>query len=286
MGNMCTGIQARKDIQYNNETTSNSFINNIRDSNNPINNQSVPPPNTNANYTPNLNVTTPQYLSTSENYELKKEKEKIKDLSENLNMQKTQINEIIDKNDNLEKENQKLKETDPIQEQINKMKLENQKLKLSIQKRNKLISDLKDKCNEQHAMIKTINSKIENIKKFIPDKTIRDKENEKFEEQLAIAAVNEQIMKELCGGGSDMVGMTKIFEGDDKNKDINKKIEKIPQIYYKDNKYENPECTICFDIFKENELLKQLKCNHIFHKECLSQWLLNNSKCPICNKIC
>ena len=77
---MCTGIQARKDIQYNNETTSNSFINNIRDSNNPINNQSVPPPNTNANYTPNLNVTTPQYLSTSENYELKKEKEKIKKL--------------------------------------------------------------------------------------------------------------------------------------------------------------------------------------------------------------
>ena len=202
------------------------------------------------------------------------------------------INKIIKEDDKVINEKEKeseseknVKETDPIQEQINKMKLENQKLKLSIQKRNKLISDLKDKCNEQHAMIKTINSKIENIKKFIPEKTIRDKENEKFEEQLAIAAVNEQIMKEICGGGSDMVGMNKIFEGDDKNKDINKKIEKIPQIYYKDNKYENPECTICFDIFKENELLKQLKCNHIFHKECLSQWLLNNSKCPICNKI-
>ena len=203
------------------------------------------------------------------------------------------INKIIKEDDKVINEKEKeseseknVKETDPIQEQINKMKLENQKLKLSIQKRNKLISDLKDKCNEQHAMIKTINSKIENIKKFIPDKTIRDKENEKFEEQLAIAAVNEQIMKEICGGGSDMVGMNKIFDGGDKNKDINKKIEKIPQIYYKDNKYENPECTICFDIFKENELLKQLKCNHIFHKECLSQWLLNNSKCPICNKIC
>ena len=204
------------------------------------------------------------------------------------------INKILKEDDKLiiikdkEKESEKeIKELDPIKEQINKMKLENEKLKASVQKRFKLISDLKDKCNEQHIMIKEIYKKIENIKKFIPEKSIHIKENEKFEEQLAIAAVNEQIMKEICGGdNNDIIGMNKIFEGEDKNKSIKKKIEKIAQIYYRYNQYENPECTICFDLFKENELLKQLKCNHIFHKECLSQWLLNNANCPICNKIC
>ena len=201
------------------------------------------------------------------------------------------INKILKEDDKLIKEKEVesekvIKEIDPIQEEINKMKLENEKLKLSVKKRNKVISDLQDKCNEQHKMMKELITKIENIKKFIPEKTIKNQKNEKFEEQLAIAAVNEQIMKELYEGNNDMNGINKIFEDKDKNKNINKKIEKLAQIYYKDNKYGNPECTICFDLFKENELLKQLKCNHIFHKECLSQWLLNNNKCPICNKFC
>ena len=36
---------------------------------------------------------------------------------------------------------------------------------------------------------------------------------------------------------------------------------------------------------KLDELLKQLKCSHIFHKECLSQWFLNQNNCPYCNQI-
>ena len=201
------------------------------------------------------------------------------------------INKIIKEDDkhikDKEQESEKvIKEIDPIQEQINKMKLENEKLKLIVKKRNKMIADLTDKSNEQHKMMKEISAKIENIRKFIPEKTIKNRKKEKFEEQLAIAAVNEQIMKEICEGSNDMIGMNKIFEDKDKNKNINKKIEKMAQIYYKDNMHGNPECAICFDIFKENELLTQLKCNHVFHKECLSQWLLNNNNCPICNKIC
>ena len=41
-------------------------------------------------------------------------------------------------------------------------------------------------------------------------------------------------------------------------------------------------CTICLEEFKFNEELKKLKCNHIFHKECLEPWLNNKRKCPIC----
>ena len=99
-------------------------------------------------------------------------------------------------------------------------------------------------------------------------------------------AVNEQIMKEICAGSEGQGVMNKIFEGKNKNDGIKNKIDNISQVYYKCNKYDNFECSICFDEFKENELLKQLRCKHIFHKECLSQWLLNEKKCPICNKIC
>ena len=166
------------------------------------------------------------------------------------------------------------------------MKQENKILLEKVEKRNKLIINLKDQIDDQKIKMAEYMMKIDNIKKFIPEKSIKNKQNEKFEEQLAIAAVNEQIMKEICDGSDGHGVMNKIFNGDKKDNIMKNKIEQITQVYYKTNKFENFECTICFDIFKENELLKQLNCKHIFHKECLSQWLLNENKCPVCEKIC
>ena len=91
-------------------------------------------------------------------------------------------------------------------------------------------------------------------------------------------------MKEICANSDSNGVMNKIFEGKDKNLNMKNKIDQFKQVYYKANKFDNFECSICFDIFKEDELLKQLNCKHIFHKECLSQWLLNENKCPSCNK--
>ena len=200
-------------------------------------------------------------------------------------------NNIINKVDN---NINKINELSPTQEQIIKLKRENEELRKHVDKRGKLIIDLKDRCNEQKTMINELVKKIENIKKFIPENAFkkdkeRQKEKDKLEEQLAIAAVEEQIIKELCPENSNQATMDQIFneKNDDKQKNIIKdKIMKIPQIYYKSNKYINCECSICFDQFKENEMLKQLPCEHIFHKECLGQWFLNMNNCPFCNQIC
>ena len=211
-----------------------------------------------------------------------------KEIFDNKNNNAYNKTKNINENNEIINDNEKKSEVeiDPIKERINKMKLENEKLRSSILKRNKLINELKDKCNEQKMMMAEMITKIDNIKKFIPDKSIKNKQNEKFEEQLAIEAVNEQIMKEICASSDEHGVMNKIFEGKDKNLNMKNKIEQIKQVYYKTNKFDNFECSICFDIFKENELLKQLNCKHIFHKECLSQWLLNENKCPACNKYC
>jgi len=53
---------------------------------------------------------------------------------------------------------------------------------------------------------------------------------------------------------------------------------------YKDlNLNEFKECLICIDNFnKEDEIIK-IKCNHIFHKNCIKSWLCEESnKCPVC----
>jgi hypothetical protein len=45
------------------------------------------------------------------------------------------------------------------------------------------------------------------------------------------------------------------------------------------------DCSICIDnLRKGNEVIK-LKCNHIFHKECIKSYLMNyDNKCPLCRK--
>ena len=45
------------------------------------------------------------------------------------------------------------------------------------------------------------------------------------------------------------------------------------------------ECSICLDIFKENEKYIQLPCpenNHCFHNNCIKEWLSRNNTCPLC----
>jgi len=46
----------------------------------------------------------------------------------------------------------------------------------------------------------------------------------------------------------------------------------------------NEICTICLENFLINDKINILGCNHIFHKECLDNWFINNN-CPLCRKI-
>ena len=48
---------------------------------------------------------------------------------------------------------------------------------------------------------------------------------------------------------------------------------------------ENNREQFCFCMEeKENAEFVKLNCNHIFHTECLAQWLVNNNSCPNCRE--
>ncbi len=53
---------------------------------------------------------------------------------------------------------------------------------------------------------------------------------------------------------------------------------------YLERECQNKECAVCLRGFREGESVKQLAChpNHIFHPECLHQWLCEKLTCPIC----
>ena len=49
-------------------------------------------------------------------------------------------------------------------------------------------------------------------------------------------------------------------------------------------------CSICLEPLYNKEDLENnkpvisLKCNHMFHKECLDPWVINNKCCPLCKR--
>ena len=45
------------------------------------------------------------------------------------------------------------------------------------------------------------------------------------------------------------------------------------------------ECTICIDNYKIGNIVRQLKCSHTFHQECIDKWLVHNNMCPNCRQI-
>ena len=45
----------------------------------------------------------------------------------------------------------------------------------------------------------------------------------------------------------------------------------------------NDECSICLCNMDNDEFIKILKCNHVFHNKCIEQWFIKSTICPICS---
>lgn len=47
---------------------------------------------------------------------------------------------------------------------------------------------------------------------------------------------------------------------------------------------EAEECSLCLDHFKKGEDILTLPCEHFFHENCLTPWLIKSNLCPMCKR--
>ena len=48
---------------------------------------------------------------------------------------------------------------------------------------------------------------------------------------------------------------------------------------------EQPTCAICLCELDDGDMIKELRCKHIFHSECIDPWLINERAiCPVCRQ--
>lgn len=88
--------------------------------------------------------------------------------------------------------------------------------------------------------------------------------------------------------GSSEASEADIEEGNRKKIDILLKTSLAPQKYNKKMGIKDGNtCTICIEDFKENKSRVSITpCKHVFHYQCLSNWMVKNvmnPKCPNCN---
>lgn len=67
----------------------------------------------------------------------------------------------------------------------------------------------------------------------------------------------------------------------DKQK-IRKELSRMADCTFRDG-MDTTECSICLMDYKRKEKLRQLTCQHTFHKRCVDRWFLKGSvSCPLC----
>ena len=237
----------------------------------------------------------------------------------NENSKKITNNKIIN-NENeiknkLSKEIYKTRDkTEKINELYNKMKKQNALLQHELLKREEAIDNYVKKYENQdniiknlefilneltnnknspdrlnHELLNDINKINNNINNNFNDEILNDDifYDDNFQEELAIQAVDQQIMDELCPN-PDLMSYEQLLDLEDNVGKVNKgltekQIDNLPFTkYHQKISKDIDKCIICMDEFKRRERVKLLPCGHIFHNNCIKEWLLKENTCPFC----
>ena len=70
----------------------------------------------------------------------------------------------------------------------------------------------------------------------------------------------------------------------EKEKDLNTILKFLPIWEVRENKRHdnNNNCVVCLSEFQIGDIISALPCCHVFHTECVKNWLKNELSCPVC----
>eukprot|EP00929_Paragymnodinium_shiwhaense_P101759 TRINITY_DN6491_c0_g1_i1.p1 TRINITY_DN6491_c0_g1~~TRINITY_DN6491_c0_g1_i1.p1 ORF type:complete len:136 (-),score=34.87 TRINITY_DN6491_c0_g1_i1:165-572(-) len=93
-------------------------------------------------------------------------------------------------------------------------------------------------------------------------------------------AVEGHIMHVGEDGTLDMGNMDRSLGASDEE------IKKLPsaKVASKEALGDQTKCAICQDGYEPGEDIKTLPCGHLYHLECVDQWLQVSKACPLCEK--
>jgi len=85
-----------------------------------------------------------------------------------------------------------------------------------------------------------------------------------YEEMLALEEHMGKVIKGLTEEELDSIPTEKVCTHDQERLD------------------EEKACSVCLEDLLEDEVVRRLRCDHIFHIPCVDNWLRENKTCPVC----
>jgi len=129
-------------------------------------------------------------------------------------------------------------------------------------------------------------------------------EPEKRENVIASVIITKRVTKKSDDGGiefseqnntalvsqnaEDKSTSTLACKGDHENCTAAENTSSMQEDYNGDGGKLELTCSVCLDDFEVGDELswsRQLKCQHVFHSECLTSWLMKNVDCPVCRTV-
>ena len=59
------------------------------------------------------------------------------------------------------------------------------------------------------------------------------------------------------------------------------KVCKFQELSQEDQE-QDENCPMCMDVFAKDEDIMQVTCGHVFHNDCVKEWLKKSNTCPKC----
>lgn len=87
----------------------------------------------------------------------------------------------------------------------------------------------------------------------------------------------------ICFFNRSMRMNTVVYLYDGKKVMYNRVVSEATPLLMTNNLYDT--CPICLEQFLLNNEIIKLSCQHVYHKQCIRQWIANKciTKCPLCN---
>ena len=127
--------------------------------------------------------------------------------------------------------------------------------------------------------INSANSNINNHNNFIPTNNppYQNIMTRSIEEILNYTMIPNALENMV----NDIVYETVLIESLE-NYENAKKPDQILKIDFTPFKDGDKECSICMEKFKKDDMVTDIKCKHIFHKDCIMEWGKYKNECPNC----
>ena len=88
--------------------------------------------------------------------------------------------------------------------------------------------------------------------------------------------------KKESGGSTAKETVATTFSDSDEEQTLTPPVDVPQNIYCEDDDMEVFDCSICLTEIEEGEQVGILPCIHIFHVDCLRQWITRKNACPLC----